>query len=447
MTLGELAQRLGGQLVGVAGNQEFRHFATDNRQIQQGDVFLCIAGANVDGHNFAESAMAAGASACIAERTVNAPHIFVENLVDALGNFGRSLRRDFDGPVIGLTGSHGKTTTKEFVAAALSPLGPVLKNEGNRNSEYTSPLLWHDRVPGMKSAVVEMGMRGFDQITHLAKVHEPNIGLITVIGTAHIEKVGSREGISKAKAELFDALPCDGTAIFWHEDDYARDLRSHVKGRGLTFGFSPEADSQVLGYRMLGWTACQIRGRVGSETYEVELPVTGRHQALNVASAILTAHVAGVSVSDAAAALPTAHIPPLRMEVRKWNGATILVDTYNASPDSTIAALKTLLEGEASGRRLAILGEMKELGDFTEAGHRMVGKALVGTDLDHVFFTGGAMDIAAETALAGGFPASRMIRRPSVNLDEIREFLSSVCEGDVVLIKGSRALGLEKALG
>lgn len=444
MKLSEFADRCEGSLVGE--DAEFGGFATDSREVGPGCLFVCIRGERTDGHEFAADAFRAGAAACLCERTVEGRHILVGNIATALAAFALSIRTEFAGPVIGVTGSTGKTSTKEFVAAALSPKGPVLKSSGNRNTEYTSPLVWSELSPEHWAVVVEMGMRGFGQIAHLASFSRPTIGIVTNVGTSHIEKVGSREGIARAKSEMLAALPGDGTAVLWQEDDFLPALRNPSPCPVVTFGFAQEADCRVLGYRALSWERCLLRGRLDDVVFEVELPTTGRHQALNASAAVLAARCAGVGVAEAAAALAGAELPPLRLQVVNFKGATVVLDTYNASPDSTIAALRTLADVPAEGRRIAILGEMKELGDYTESGHRAVGAALGLSPVDHAVLTGGPTSFIEDEALKTGFTKSKVTSFASFDIENVRRFLSGIRPGDVVLIKGSRALGLENAL-
>lgn len=198
MTASELAGRLQSELFASA-KIVVTGFATDNREVKPGDAFLAIAGARVDGHDFVEQALAAGASLAVVERPVDGPHIHVDNLVQALARLGASFRDSFSGPVVGITGSAGKTTTKELVASALSPLGEILKTEGNRNTEFTAPLLWPQIEPETAAVVVEMSMRGFGHIAHLAAFSRPTVGIVTNIGHSHLETVGNRDGIARAK--------------------------------------------------------------------------------------------------------------------------------------------------------------------------------------------------------------------------------------------------------
>jgi len=328
----------------------------------------------------------------------------------------------------------------------LSPLGKVLKNVGNRNSEFTSPLLWAELTPEHKAVVVEMGMRGFGQVAHLADFSKPTIGVVTCIGTAHIEMVGSRAGIARAKGELLERLPSDGMAVIWQEDEYVSDLHRFSAAPVRTYGFSQEAECRILGYRAIDWGQSVLRGSLDGISFEAELSVVGRHQALNAAAAILAAHSAGVKVEDAAAALSNAELPPMRLEVVPCKNCTVLLDAYNASPDSTVAALRALAEGPCNGRRVAVLGEMRELGDFEESGHRMVGEALGTSAVDLVLLTGGATKFIAEDALMAGFLPENLKQLPSLDIEAVTAFLETLEPNDIVLVKGSRALALEKAV-
>ncbi len=440
--LSDLTQRMCGSLVGEDAN--FAGFALDSREVTPRTVFVAIRGAKVDGHSFTATAMNSGAAACLVEAPIEGRHILVPDVIAALAKFGRSIREEFHGPVVGITGSNGKTTAKEMVSAALTPLGPVLKNVGNQNSEYTSPLTWYQLRPEHRAAVIEMGMRGFHQIEHLAQVSLPNLGLITMIGTAHIEMVGTRQGIAEAKTELFRAMTSDGIAHGWAEDDFVAYQKSQAPGRFRTFGFGPDAELKVVGYRALSLDRCEILVSLGDQKARFELPTIGRHQALNAAAALLVADSAGVKLSDAVEAIQEVDLPPMRMEMVNFGPAKVLLDTYNASPDSMVAALRTLAELPCEGRRFAVIGEMKELGSMSELGHRQVGRELAKTPLDTVLLFGNDTHWVRAEAMQAGFSPEKLIE--ATTLHEVRSFLEDLKSGDLVLLKGSRALGLEQAL-
>ncbi len=438
LSLGELATIVGGQAIGER-NTLVTGFATDSNAVSSGDLFIAIRGSRVDGHDFVPAALQRGACAALVERSIKGSHIRVRSVVDALADLGRHFRSKFSGPVVGVTGSAGKTTTKEFVAAALAQCGPVLKSQGNRNTEFTSPLLWTDLTSETKAVIVEMAMRGFGQIGHLASIAKPNIGIVTNVGYAHLGQVGSREGIAMSKAELLRALPPEGTAVLWNECEFLDFLREESpEGQARTFGFEDVADCRITSYTPLGWDLCIVEGECDGKHWRAELGSVGRHVALDAAAAVLTAQVLGLDVEEAAAALSTVSLPPMRMEIRRVGGATVLLDTYNASPPSMISAIETLTDMPVKGRRMAVLGEMRELGEYTEPGHRAVGDALRRSRLDSVLFVGDGMRFAREQLGNGSYREG--------TLADAKELLNELHEGDVVLIKGSRALELERAL-
>lgn len=444
LTVADFAMRCGGVVSHVNPGAVIERFALDNREAEVGSLFIAIKGERVDGHDFAADAISKGSVATLVERDLGLPQILVPDIAQALANFGSSVRSEFAGPVVGITGSNGKTSTKEFCAGALAPLGKVLKSPGNRNTEYTSPLLWAELESGHAAAVVEMAMRGFNQIRHLTKIARPTCAVVTMVGTAHIEKVGSREGIARAKAEIFDGLTHNGNAIIWREDDYFDDLRNAAGSNVRTFGFSNDAECQIVGYRAIDIDQSAVLIALDGQTTEIKLRTLGRHQALNAAAAMLAAYACGVKCDQAALGIASAELPPMRMQKVEHGGATILLDNYNASPDSTIAAIQTLIELPCSGRKLAVIGEMRELGNFAEAGHRAVGEALATATLDNVLLFGESTSWTLASALAKG-QQERTMRRAD-ELQEIREFLAQLAPGDLVLVKGSRALELEKAL-
>jgi UDP-N-acetylmuramoyl-tripeptide--D-alanyl-D-alanine ligase len=438
----DFARRAKGTLHGVAENAEITGFALDNREVRQGDLFVAIKGSRVDGHDFATTAIAQGAVAALCERQIEGPHVLVPSVVQALADYASSVREGFSGPVIAITGSAGKTTTKEFTAAALSPLGDVLKSEGNRNSEFSSPLVWAELTPQHKAVVIEMGMRGFGQIRHLASFTKPTIGVVTNIGYSHVELVGSREGVASAKSELLEALPADGLAVILAEDEFLPQLRSASGAPVKTFGFSTAADCRVSNYKVQGWRSSEVMVYFQGQAAKIVLPAIGRHIAVNAACAVLVACASGVELSQAAEAIAKAKLPPMRMEIIENNGVTILLDTYNASPTSVIAALETLSDVPVEGQRVAVIGDMRELGAHAEEGHREVGAALARLRYQRVLVIGQDAHWIAEEARENGLANITQVNR----LEDISAFLKSLSKGDAVLVKGSRALELERAL-
>lgn len=444
MRLSEFARLCGGELMGFASDADLAGFSFDTRTVRSGELFVAVKGASLDGHDHVQEALSRGAVGSLVERPVEVPHLLVPNVREALVRVGVEQRSKFTGAVVGVTGSNGKTSCKEFLAGALAPLGHVLKSPGNWNTELTAPLVWTGLTDETQVVVSEMAMRGMGQIDHLATWIRPHIGLITMIGTAHIEMLGSREKIAEAKGEILQHLPKDGLAVLWAEDDFISLHRSMAPCPVLTFGEGPDADCKVVGYRALDLNTCEVRLAFRGEFVEFKLPTLGKHQARNAAAALAVAVHLGVDMAAAAAGIEASALPPMRMEVQDRGGITVLLDNYNASPDSMIAGLKTLSELPARGRRVAILGEMRELGDMTEHLHRTVGKALAVDDSDEVILFGDSTKFLMEEALAHGFPPSKI--RQIDSLEAIRAELDQLESGDLVFIKGSRALYMEKAL-
>ena len=285
-------------------------------------------------------------------------------------------------------------------------------------------------------------MRGFGQIAHLAKFSKPTVGVITNVGYAHVELVGSRRGIAEAKSELLQALPEDGVAVVWQEDEFLDALQEGAQGRKLlTFGMSSQADCRITRYRPLSWSQCEVDGVIGDKAWSATLPAVGRHIALDAAAAVLVAYAGGLDPAKAAKAMESVVLPPLRMQVVETDHGTILLDTYNASPPSMIAAIETLSDLPVAGCRLAVLGDMRELGDLTESAHKQLGKLIAKSKLHGVLFVGEHMKLAYKEAKCHPAPM-RMAR----DLEDVRQYLCAAKPGDVVLVKGSRALELEKAL-
>lgn len=436
--MGEISELLGATLVGANPDTAVRQFEFDSRQVNAGDLYVAVRGENVDGHKFCKSALEKGAMACLVEESVEGPHLIVANVIQALAELGRKIRATKNIPIVGITGSAGKTTTKEFVAAALEPRGQVLRNVGNRNSEFTSPLVWLEADEDVWAGVVEMGMRGFGQIAHLASISSPTIGLITNIGWAHIDMVGGRQGIAKAKSELFMSLPSNGKAIYWAEDEFRGQLLSAAPCEALRFGFGP-CESQVLSYASRG-SSSFLRGITLGQEWEAEMPFSGKVMALNVAAALLVAKCLGVDIEASLAKISQVELPPLRNEWIDVNGARLLVDVYNSNPASAIAALETVAEAAGEGEKVAFLGTMRELGQWEQEGHELVGKAAARLGFERIVLFGPGTEYIGEGAK--GVPHVEV----AASIEDLQMKIEQLTAGQTALIKGSRAMEMERAL-
>ncbi|GAB4465607.1 MAG: UDP-N-acetylmuramoyl-tripeptide--D-alanyl-D-alanine ligase [Armatimonadaceae bacterium] len=459
LTLGEIHSKVGGTLVegphnetGTSAQTVIHGVSTDTRNLSEGALFVALKGENHDGHDYLRAAFDAGASAFLVGRSLTGkealqPHIVVEDPRDALGSIARLVRDRFTGPVVGVTGSVGKTTVKEMIALVLESAFAVHKSAANFNNEIGVPQTLFGLRPSHTALVVEMGMRGLGQIRQLTQIAAPNIGVITGIGLSHIELLGSRENIATAKGELFEELPEDGLAIFPATDTFAEKLRSLVKGKSLTVAVDADADIRAtdLSRHEGGWRFT-VHSPWGMQ--KMFVPSPGRFNVENALFAVAVGGHLGIPLDSIARALLRWTAPKMRMEVlQSGGGYTILADAYNAAPDSMIAALETLRDSAVgpNGKRIAVLGDMRELGAFSADAHAMIGRALGKLGPDMLVLVGEAVKKTAAAAIGAGFPLDHLHQ-----LDTTAEAVSLipfvVQPGDVVLVKGSRAMELEKVI-
>lgn len=450
-TLSQVAAACGGEIVGgVDGGLPINGVLTDSRAVHPGCLFVALRGERFDGHRFLAQALAGGAPAAVVEATAGAPSglalVRVKDTLLALGDLARAHRRRFQVPVIGVTGSYGKTTTRAFITAALASCWNVLSSLGNNNNEIGVPQALLQLEPAHRAAVIEMAMRGAGQIAYLAAVAEPTLGIVTNIGPQHMELLGSMDNVARAKAELIAALPARGTAVLPADDDYLDLLQSTASCQVVTFGQSEAADYRLVDVRPApdGNIIFSLAHHSELRIKELKLPLPGAHHAMDAAAALAVADVLGVPLDGAASRLMSVEVPGGRMRIRSAPDLTIIDDSYNAGPNSMRAALTTLLDFPAGGRRVAVLGAMKELGAWEETEHRRVGE-FAGTFVELLIGVGGETRPLLNAALQA---ARQLDHRPQVawceDADEAAQRVPELLEpGDIVLIKGSRAVGLE----
>ncbi|HEX6488203.1 MAG TPA: UDP-N-acetylmuramoyl-tripeptide--D-alanyl-D-alanine ligase [Candidatus Dormibacteraeota bacterium] len=425
-SLADVARVAGGRYSGEP--LEVDAYATDSRRASAGTLFFALKGAELDGHDFVADAAARGATGVVVERPLDiaAPQVVVDSTWEALFALAADALHATGPLAVGVTGSNGKTSTKDFVAAALGGRYRALKTEGNLNTETGVPLTLLRLEPGVHTALVaEMGMQGPGEIARLAKLVQPAIGVITVIGTVHLEFFPSREDLARAKGELLEALPPDGVAVLNADDPYTELLRSLTTARIVTFG-GEGADYAVQDY--VGSTF-SVRG------HEVHLQLPGRHQALNAAAALAVAEAAGVPLAEAAPRL--AEVAPAKgrmREVRAARGFTILDDSYNASPESMEAAFAVVAE-HPGRRRLAVLGEMRELGALAGPEHERIGR------LAKDVFDGVAVVDTGEAGKLATAAGAELVPDAEAARLWVQEHAG---EGDLVLVKASRGVALER---
>jgi UDP-N-acetylmuramoyl-tripeptide--D-alanyl-D-alanine ligase len=426
----------------------------DGRQAEPGGLFVAFAGLHADGHDYVDQAAAAGAVAVLGSRVTSLPTVVVQDVRAALQTLAAHVvaRLRTGLTVVAVTGSQGKTGTKDLIATVLSSTAPTVATIGSLNNELGVPLTMLRADADTRFLVLEMGARHVGDIAALTGLVAPDVAVVLNVGLAHIGEFGSRGAITQAKAELVRGLAPGGTAVLNADDPRVSAMRSYTDGPVLTFGRDERADVQVLYLVLdqLGRPSFTLRSRTGGDeraraaaaeanadaSAVVTLPLVGAHQALNAAAAAAAALVAGVPLDVTAKALATASLSKWRMELRELaGGARLLNDSYNANPDSTRAALDALAAIEGS-RRIAVLGEMLELGDTSAAEHRAVGRYAASRS-DVVVTVG-----TAARAIADG-AGERAVSVPD-NAAAVEWLREHVGDGDVVLVKASRGGRLDE---
>ena len=445
-----VAEVLGAEVFGDLGANVFG-VCTDTRQGAERALFFALRGENADGHRFVEQAFKAGAAAVVVTHrveSVEGTQLVVQDTLRALGDLANAYRRQFDIPVIGITGSVGKTSTKEMIAAALRTRYRVLASEKNYNNEIGVPLTLFGLRREHQVAVIEMGMRALGEIDRLAEIAAPTIGVITNIGHAHIERLGSREGIAQAKAEMLQRLPDAGVAVLM-ESEFLPYLRARVPAQARVVLCGAEADSraEIVALSPAAASAEPLRVRIAGEIYTVPLKAVGTHHHANALLALAAADVLNVPISEAIAALSDWDGAEGRMTIRTAaDGMTILDDCYNAGPESMTAALHTLHQMTGGEGGIAILGDMREMGEYAAELHFGLGPAVVDAQLRLLVTVGdstpeivhGAQAYAIQQHLA--MPHVQHFATTAAAAKHIRELVQM---GDTVLVKGSRAMEME----
>jgi UDP-N-acetylmuramoyl-tripeptide--D-alanyl-D-alanine ligase len=448
LSLSEVAELTGGALTGAAGARVTGKVTLDSRAVAPGDLFVAVVGERVDGHDFLGAAAAAGAVAALGTRADDAlPTVVVDDPVLALGRLATGVHARLTAGglrTLGITGSSGKTSTKDLLGQVLATAGPTVSPPGSYNNDIGLPLTVLDADEETRFLVLEMGSRGPGHIARLCRIARPQIGVVLNVGSAHLGEFGSPEGTARAKGELVEALPEDGTAVLNADDPRVLGMASRTRARVLTTGRGPDAGVRATRGAVDEQGRAIFDLQVGEETHPVHLQVVGEHQVANALSAAGAALAAGMSPADVAAALSAATARSRwRMEVdRRADGVTVVNDAYNANPESMRAALAALT-GLPADRRIAVLGAMGELGADAPAEHERLGRDAAAAGIDLIVAVGpDAVGIAEGAAAAGRRTGEESVHVP--DRAAARELLSEVLRpGDVVLLKASRAYGLE----
>ena len=456
LTLTQVADAVHGRLGGGADpTTSVTGISTDSRDVTPGDLFVAVVGEHHDAHDFAATAMAAGAAAVLAAREVDRPCVVVaDDAVLGLGRLARSVvDRMPDLTVVAITGSSGKTSTKDLMAAVLGALGPVVAPQGSFNTEVGVPVTALSIVPSTRVLVSEMGARDIGHIRYLCGITPPRVAVVLNVGSAHVEIFGSRENIATAKGELVEAVPSaaeGGVAVLNADDPMVASMATRTSGKVITYGRSDTADVRAVDERLddQGRPSFTLVSELANEP--VSLRLHGAHHVSNALAVAAVALELGVAPDEVARRLSSA-IPTSRwrMEVTTTSqGVTVVNDAYNANPESMVAALDALVAiacgpGERTARRTwAVLGEMRELGELTEAAHEQVGREAAQRGIDRLVAVGrGARGVATGAQAVGGGTVVSVVPDIDAAVLLLRDGLSP---GDVVLVKASRASGLER---
>jgi UDP-N-acetylmuramoyl-tripeptide--D-alanyl-D-alanine ligase len=445
LSLSEIASLSGTRLESGNGETTISRVSTDSRTIKPGDIFVALRGEHFDAHNFLEQVAKAGASGAIVSQDPPAglPQTFAilraADTLAAYQNLAANYRKTLPLKVLGITGSNGKTSTKDFAASILGRAFRVTKTEGNFNNHVGLPRTVLEANRDHQFAVWELGMNHPGEIAALARIASPDAGIITNIGIAHIEFMGSREAIAQEKGALAEAIDPDGFVVLNADDAFSRWIAERTRARVILAGMEEGSIRAIEVQQTTG--GCEFTIVEGAHRCRAQLPVPGLHMVQNAILAVAAGRAFGVSLEECAAGLVSAPLAKARLQIREIHGVQFIDDSYNANPDSMKAALRTLMELDADGKRIAVLGRMLELGAESERGHREVGEAAATLGIDHLISIGNdTMALAAEEA---GLENSAIAQDASDAAEMLNEIVGP---GDLVLIKGSRSSRTELVL-
>ncbi|MUL40842.1 UDP-N-acetylmuramoyl-tripeptide--D-alanyl-D-alanine ligase [Streptomonospora sp. PA3] len=457
LTLDRIAEITQSRISGPARPSDvvFGPVVIDSRRAEPGSLFVALGGERVDGHDYARSAVAAGAAAVLGSRPVAAPQLLTdggdEGVIAALGRLARAVAGELTGAdIVGITGSSGKTTTKDLMAQVLGGLGPTVAPSGSFNNEIGHPLTVLRADADTRFIVLEVAARGIGHIAHLCRIAPPRIGVVLNVGSAHMGEFGSREAIAQAKGELVEALPAadeGGVAVLNADDDAVIGMAGRTAARVVSYGLAPGAHVRAEDVELDAAGRAAFTLHIGGRSAPVRLALVGAHQVHNALAVAAVAAETGMEPADIAAAL--AEAGPLsrwRMEVAEApGGVTVVNDAYNANPESVAAALNTLeaIGGQGARRTHAVLGVMAELGEKSAEEHRRAGALAARSGVATLVVVGEEAAPAAEGAGAEPDWAGEVLRVRDA--DEAAAALRArLRQEDVVMVKGSRVAGLEK---
>jgi UDP-N-acetylmuramoyl-tripeptide--D-alanyl-D-alanine ligase len=456
-TLEEILTATGGRLKKQASASRFDEIVTDSSKVKTGSVFIALKGERLDGHRFVKDAISRGAGCLVVHQALRAVDlrsvtaVKVPDTLRALGDLAHFRREQYRPKVLAITGSNGKTTTKEMLAAILQrasldgqPLrGRVLTTEGNFNNLVGLPLTLLRLRKRHRVVVVEMGTNRPGEIQRLAEIAAPDVALITAVAPAHLEGLSSLAGVAKEKGALFSGMRAGGTIVVNLDDPWVRRLGERFSGKKITYGEGGQirAESGSL----LDSGAMRFTLRAGNQRAQIRLNFVGQHNIANAVAASAMAYSLGIHLPIVRRGLARVKPYRMRMQLENWRGIGIINDAYNANPASMIAAIKTLAQISSGGQRIAVLGDMFELGKQSRREHRRLGNQLAQARLDRAYLLGERAPDVRKGALRGGMKSDQVIVGES-HSDIGKRLRAQLKKGDWLLIKGSRGMKMETVL-
>jgi UDP-N-acetylmuramoyl-tripeptide--D-alanyl-D-alanine ligase len=443
----QIVDLAGAKLESGSGNVSIEKISTDSRTLKRGELFVALRGENFDGHKFVESAAKAGGAGAIVDPgwkgkvPAKFAVIRAKDALAAYQNLAANYRKSLPLKVLAITGSNGKTSTKDFAASALARKFRVTKTQGNFNNHVGLPRTILEATSEDEIAVWEIGMNHPGEVGPLAKIAAPDAAIITNVGVAHIEFMGSREAIAEEKGALAEAVGAQGTVILNADDSFSKAIAARAHAR-VVFAGTQEGTVRATDIHQTP-DGTEFTILEGAHRCRAQLPVPGLHMVQNALLAVAAGRAFGVSLEECAAGLGAAPLTKARLQIKEIKGVQFLDDSYNANPDSMKAALRTLVELDADGKRIAVLGEMRELGTESKRGHEEVGETAAALGIDHLIAIGETGALIAHAAENAGLEKSATVGSTT----EAARLLTEIAEpGDLVLVKGSRLARTERVI-
>jgi len=450
--LSHILKWTGGRLIGAGDRIPVNAVSTDTRNIKRGDLFVALKGENFDGHSFVEDAARKGAVGAVVSsgrypETLGAFAIVrVRNTLRALQNISAGYRNKFSVPVVAITGSNGKTTTKEFVGVLAGESRKVAMTEGTQNNHVGVPLTLMKLDQKTRLLVVEMGMNHRGEIRRLAEIAAPGIGVITNVASSHIKFLKNIENVAKAKRELLQKMNSRSVAVLNRDDRFFDFFKKAAPGKVVSFGLNGKSDISARKIRYLkNRISFELCDRPAGAKFPAELPAQGEHNLYNCLAAAAVCHVLGLSAAQICRRIKGLKLPSMRFEKTSINQMMFINDAYNANPNSMRNALAAFSEIKCVGRKLFICGDMLELGSYSSAAHSQVGRLVADSGIEYLITLGSLSQLTADSAVRRGMKR-RCVRSVESLEDAVQELNSIARPGDCILLKGSRGMRMEKIL-